>query len=182
VSHCHTNRDAVRWPAKTYFVFRIRQLKSGDLLKGPDGRGQRTKFIREVRLFVRQEHDQGEERESSTASPEEIKNNISNLLTRWSGQLKPEIVKELSTLRDKHSVCLRNIPKGVGTHRNEQLHSRINAFQHDIKIMSLQMEIALIQTLFYRHNQKIQTDIKLTTLLDIKSKLIQNPPTLEFQH
>jgi hypothetical protein len=159
----------------------IRQLKSGDLLNGPNGRGQRTKFIREVRLIVRQRHDQGDDRKCDTASAKDIQANISELLLRWSGQLKPEIVKELVTLRDKHSVCMSQIPIGVGTHRNEQLHSRINAFQHDIKILSLQMEVAMIETLMYRRNQTIKSDINLSTLIEMQSKIIQNPPSLEFQ-
>jgi hypothetical protein len=159
----------------------IRQLKSGDLLNGPNGRGQRTKFIREVRLIVRQRHDQGDDRKFDTASAVDIQANISELLLRWSGQLKPEIVKELVTLRDKHSVCMSGIPIGIGTHRNEQLHSRINAFQHDIKIMSLQMEIAMIETLMYRRNQKIKSDTNLSALIEMQSKIIHNPPLLEFQ-
>jgi hypothetical protein len=159
----------------------LRQLKSGDLLNGPDGRGQRTKFIREVRLIIRQEHDQGEKRKLETASADMIQNNISQLLDRWSGKLKTEIIKELKALRDKHSVCLSGVPPGVGTHRNEQLHSKINAFHHSIKNMSLQMEIALVETLLYRHNQKIDPVIDISLFMKMQKIILQRPPSLQFQ-
>jgi hypothetical protein len=158
----------------------IRQIKSGDLLEGPDGRGQRTKFIREVRLIVRQRHDQGDKRSLKTANADEIKCNITELLSRWNDKLKKEIVKELTTLRDKHSVCMSAIPVGVGTHMNERLHAKIRSSQHDIKLMSLQMQVALLQTLFYRQNQKIRPNCDQRALVDLQSKYNQNPPVLSF--
>jgi hypothetical protein len=86
-----------------------RQLKSGDLLDTPSGRGQRTQFLRELRLIVRQRDDQGEKRNANTACAREIKENISCLLDKWSSRLRGEVVKELAILRDKHAVCMSDL-------------------------------------------------------------------------
>jgi hypothetical protein len=71
---------------------------------------------------------------------------------------------------------------GTGTLRNEQLHGKINTAQYGISIVSLQMEVAMIETLLYRHNQKIKPDLCVTALINMSLKYLQNPPSISFSN
>ena len=63
--------------------------------------------------------DHGPKRELPTATGEEIKQNIDNLLQEFEQDLRRETVNELEKLRDKHLNCLQSIPLKAGTQLNE---------------------------------------------------------------
>ena len=86
--------------------------------------------LKEFSKIVRQDGDNGEERLQSTPSPEIILRNLREFLSKWSPVkyngipvLTDKVHEEIKKL-EKHinKGCLSNIPSGVGTNRNENMH------------------------------------------------------------
>lgn len=86
--------------------------------------------LKEFSKIVRQDGDNGEERLQSTPSPEIIQRNLREFLSKWSPVkyngipvLTDKVHEEIKKL-EKHinKGCLSNIPSGVGTNRNENMH------------------------------------------------------------
>jgi hypothetical protein len=117
---------------------------------------ERTKFIREMRVILRKRSDHGNTRLEPTASGDEIKININRLISTWEGKLDTATVTQLRLLETKHSECLSNIPVGIGTMGNENLHKQINAIFHGVRSVGLEVLLARLTTFFYMHNQRIR--------------------------
>lgn len=86
--------------------------------------------LKEFSKIVRQDGDNGEERLQSTPSPEIIQRNLREFLSKWSPVkyngipvLTDKVHEEIKKL-EKHinKGCLSNIPSGVRTNRNENMH------------------------------------------------------------
>jgi hypothetical protein len=116
----------------------------------------KTQFHREIRLLVRKKGDQGDDRLMATECAEVIKKNFEDLLQRWPS-LNPETVDAILALKE-HSQCLADIPVGGGTHRNEGIHKGVNTYFKKVTSISLEPTIALLTTLFIRHNRHIYED------------------------
>ena len=131
-----------------------RTIKSGDLIVDKN-RSRRTLFFRHVKLIVRQGDDNGDVRQRSTASAEQIQRNIDDLLLEFEGELKPNTVNELTKLRERHATCLADIPPKFGTNLNEALHRKINTFFRDRRVISLEKALSLLICLLATHNANI---------------------------
>jgi hypothetical protein len=87
---------------------------------------------------------------------DEIKTNITRMISYWSSKISPATKEQLDILLKKHTTCLSLIPVGCGTNVNESIHKKMNAFFHGIRLMSLEVVLARLTIFFYDHNRTKQ--------------------------
>ena len=80
-------------------------------------KADRFAFNRQLSHCFRHTNNKGRYRNETTLDEAQIIQNLNTLLTNWSENISPKTKKEIITLRDKHSVCLADIPKGMDTNR-----------------------------------------------------------------
>ena len=127
----------------------------------------RRKMIANLKMVVRQPHDYGSQRKSSTADEVSMERNINEFLKIWRDQeIDGSLVLPQSALKaidglliHVRSGCLSNIPPSGGTNRNEAIHRPINkAFKG--QRFGVQTAIASLGKFFYRWNERKQSMIK----------------------
>lgn len=96
----------------------VKTVKSGDLMEGAN-KGKRILFFRKLKTLLRQSGDHAVKRLKPTASADQIRENINNILSEFQPYIRAKTVNELEKLRDKHATCLESIPCQVGTQKNE---------------------------------------------------------------
>lgn len=108
-------------------------------------------------MILRRPGDFDETQRAATPSADDIINNIDCLLKKWRSELTDETVHELEKLQG-HAHCLENVPVGCGTNRNERFHRDINAIFRKSTTISIHLALALLTTLFIKHNRSILGD------------------------
>ena len=63
----------------------------------------------------------------STNSATKISQKLTELVVEFRDELSEDVIQALERLREKHSVCLSDIPPHFGSNKNERLHREVFA-------------------------------------------------------
>ena len=84
-------------------------------------------FLLQLSNVVRRDGDCGEVRLQATNSASKISEKLTELIVEFREELSENVIQALERLREKHSVCLSDIPPHFGSNKNERLHREVYA-------------------------------------------------------
>lgn len=126
----------------------------------------KSQFAKEFGLIFRHDDDVGEQRLKSTPSASKINENLDKLVERWSSGagtcMTHDTFKQINNLREHiKKGCLSDIPPGIGTEKNEQLHRLLNrSLLSGATRITIELAVALLTVLFSHHSKKISSNLR----------------------
>lgn len=126
----------------------------------------KNQFAKEFGLVLRHDDDLGEQRMKSTPNEAKIKENLDKFMKKWRSSpgscMTQETLKQVENLRGHiDKGCLSEIPPGMGTERNEQLHWLLNrSLLSGATRITIELAVAILMILFYNHSKRVSCNRK----------------------